>query len=129
MFDQALGQICSIVSDFSVNTLPSIFWTVIKYTIAHYWYVIIPVLLLFVIWELGTRGQSGFGYKSANGFSPLFNILVGSLVYALNYELLSLVFSLFVGDYAACIVLMGGLHPIVFTATWIELIITGFWVY
>ena len=124
-----LGQLCTVISDLAVKTPASFFWTIIKYAIRPYWFIILPVLTLFVVWEIATRGQEAFGYKSKNGFSPVMNVLVGSLVYMLNVTLLGWMFGWFTGNFSACLVLMSSLHPIAFTATWVELRLLGFWVY
>ena len=88
------------------------------------WFVVL-VLLFWVIKELVMRNKNK--YNSANGFTPDFNKMVGSLNYVilqvLTYFLLSFVF----GNAIYCMPWPYVAHAIVFSLNWTILNAVGFW--
>lgn len=82
-------------------------------------------LLLIVLVEILTRHKNA--YNSANGFTPEFNRLVGSLSYMLLQMLLYFSIYLIVGNVAYCFPWPYTAHALVFSLNFAILHGIGFW--
>ena len=105
------------------------FWQMVTIFWSSYWPYILLVLVLFVVYEL-LAWNGGWHYNSRNGFSPGFNRLVGSGVFAL-YSAIFFAFIHFVfGDNVYFEQVWPYLvHASAFPLTWLTLRKIGFWVY
>lgn len=124
----SITQACSIVGSVP-HTIAGWLWAGITMLGPFYSATIIVGLVLWVIFEIATRNAKWKRYSSDNGFSPLFNVVVGSVVYFALQELLGLALSSIFGDAYYCVPWPYALHAIVYIATGLILRFTGFWTY
>ncbi len=105
------------------------FWQIVTMLWSNYWPYILLELAVIVVYELITWNR-GWHYDSRNGFSPGFNRLVGSGVFAL-YSGIFLAFIHFVFGVNIYLeqVWPYVLHALAFPLTWLTLRKIGFWVY
>lgn len=101
------------------------FWKGVLTVWVDFWPYIIGLLALIVISELLTRHKNP--YNSANGFTPDFNRLVGSLSYMLLQLLLYFSIYLIVGNIAYCFPWPYVAHILVFSLNFAILHGIGFW--
>jgi hypothetical protein len=123
--DQFLLQLTAITA----KTFAGAFWQLVSMLWSAYWPYILLVLILIVVYELLTW-NGGWHYNSRNGFSPGFNRLVGSGVFALY----SAIFFAFIHFTFGDSVYLDQLWPYVihllaFPLTGFTLRKIGFWVY
>ena len=124
---QSLGRACSIISDIP-RTFVSGVWTAISYVFSTYWYLVIPVLIIWVAIEIVTRNNHG--YNSENGFTPAFNSFVGGGVFYVSQALIYLILKFFFGEGIYCASLwVSSFHLIPFVSTGLFLHGIGFWPY
>lgn len=103
-------------------------WTGIT-TLGFWWSLLIVIGLIgWVAFEIATRNGNAH-YNSDNGFSPLFNIFVGSALNFAIQEGLGLALTKMFGDAIYCVEWPYILHFAVFVATGLLLRFSGFWVY
>lgn len=122
---QLLVQLAGVVGKSAAGT----FWQLVTMLWSNYWAWILLVLVVIVIYELLTW-NGGWHYNSRNGFSPGFNRLVGSGVFAL-YSAIFFAFIHFVfGDNIYLEQIWPYIvHGLAFPLTWLTLRKIGFWVY
>lgn len=124
---QSFGGVCSLINDIP-GTLISGVWFWISYGFSHYWYVIVPALILWVGIEIVSRNNHSF--NSDNGFTPMFNSFVGGGVFLGFESLIHFVANLFLGSTAECGFLwVNTFYLIPFIATGLFLNAIGFWHY
>ncbi len=124
---QALAPFCSLISDIP-GTFISGVWFWISFGFSHYWYVIIPAIIIWVVVEVFTIGTHSF--NSDNGFTPLFNSFVGGGVFYVLSALIHFILSFFMGKGVECGLLwINSFYLIPFVATSLLLNAIGFWKY
>lgn len=124
---QSAASACSLINDIP-GTLISGVWFGISYAFSHYWYIIIPAIILWVVFEIFTRNTHSF--NSDNGFTPVFNSFIGGGVFYIFSALIHLVLNLFVGDMVECgLVWVNSFYLIPFISTGLFLHGIGFWPY
>ena len=124
---QPLGAVCSLINDIPGTFISSV-WFWISYGFSNYWYVIIPALVLWVIFEIVTRNTHSF--NSDNGFTPTFNSFVGGGVFLGFESLIHFVLNLLVGNSAECgLIWINSFYLIPFVSTSLFLNAIGFWSY
>jgi hypothetical protein len=123
----SIGDVCSIVASIP-HTIAGYVWTAIT-TLGLWWSLaIILGLIGWVVFEVATRNGNAH-YNSDNGFSPLFNIFVGSSLNFAIQEGMGLGLAKIFGDTIYCVEWPYILHFAVFVITGLFLRFTGFWVY
>jgi len=124
---QSIIPLCSLINDIP-RTLISGVWFWISYGFSHYWYVIIPVIILWFVFEIFTRNTHS--YNSDNGFTPLFNRFVGGGVFYVFSALLHFVLSFFISDGVDCsLIWINSFYLIPFISAGLFLHGIGFWPY
>ncbi len=120
-----LLEICMKSSDIP-GTIISGVWNFISASFSKFWYIITPLIILWIIFEISTRHDN----DTDNGFTPLFNSFVGGGVFCL-FEYLTYIILIFLfGNQIYCTnLLIGGFYLIPFISTGIFLKSIGFWVY
>jgi hypothetical protein len=122
-----IGLFCQIMAP-SVKSIAGTFWDFVVALWPWGWILIVPSFAIWIAFEIATR-NGNWHYNSKNGFSPTFNIFVGSgtnlLIQSLTHGFLSGIF----GDLAYCNPWASVLHIFIFIATGVLLNVTGFWVY
>lgn len=88
------------------------------------WVAVVTVFLVWGAIELISRYGS-----SANGCTPLFNTMVGSLTFTVFESLIALVFGTLFGKGIYCTPIPYTFYAIAFPSTWLFLVAIGFWVY
>lgn len=124
----SVGDVCSIISVSAVSSISAFLWQVIVFLWPWHWIPIFLAIATWVIWEIITRNGNAH-HNSDNGFSPTFNRFVGSGTYLGFQTLVFLVFRLFFGDIAYCLILPYVVHVLVFVSTGLLLHLSGFWPY
>jgi len=125
--NNVLLEICMKSGDIPGTILSGI-WYFITSSFSKYWYIIIPVIIIWIIWEILSRDNHD--YNSKNGFTPMFNSFVGAGVFCLFQYLTYLILVLFWGKGVYCAVpMVSGFHIIPFFLTGIFLNLIGFWKY
>jgi hypothetical protein len=124
---QLFENACSVLNSLP-GTVVSGVWFFVSSTFSKYWYMIIPTLIIWIVYELFARHNHR--YNSDNGFTPLFNSFVGGGVF-LGFEfLITLVLNLFFGKATECVLLFTkSFYLIPFIATGVFLNFIGFWPY
>jgi hypothetical protein len=111
-----------------VKSIAGTFWDFVVALWPWGWVIIVPGLAVWTLIEIATR-NGHWHYNSKNGFSPAFNIAVGSgtnlFFQSLTHWILTGVF----GDAIYCNPLATFIHFFIFIATGVFLNLTGFWVY
>ena len=124
---EPLGQICSLINEIP-HTFISAVWTFVAHSFSLYWYVIVPFLIMWVVFEVITRG--GHSYNSDNGFTPIFNSFVGELVFYITAALIDLILEFFFGKGVNCSFLwVRTFYLVPFISTGLMLHGIGFWPY
>jgi regulator of protease activity HflC (stomatin/prohibitin superfamily) len=124
---QPLGQLCSVINDIP-HTVISGVWFWISFAFSHYWYLIIPALIVWVTVEIITRNAHSF--NSDNGFTPVFNSFVGGGVFYIFEYMIYFVLNYFLGSGVNCGLLwLDTFYLIPFIATGLFLHGIGFWPY
>lgn len=122
-----IDSICSLVADIP-HTAISTAWTWIFYAFSSYWYLIVPALILWVIFEIFSRGNHDF--NSDNGFTPIFNSFVGGGIFLLTGTLIDWLLHLVIGPGISCGLLwVRSFYLIPFVSTGLLLHGIGFWPY
>lgn len=124
---QALAPLCSAINAIPGTSISAI-WFWILYGFSHYWYIITPVIVIWVVFEIFTRNLHS--YNSDNGFTPLFNSFVGGGVFYILSALIHFILSIFIGKGVECSLLwINSFYLIPFIATGLFLNAIGFWHY
>ncbi len=124
---QPLATFCSLISDIP-GTFISGVWFWISFSFSHYWYIIVPAIISWVVIEVFTMNSHSF--NSDNGFSPLFNSFVGGGVFYILSALIHFILSFFIGKGVECGLLwINSFYLIPFVATSLLLNAVGFWKY
>jgi hypothetical protein len=121
------SAICKPIAP-EIQSLASAFWQFIMALWPWHWMWIAPLLLGWIIFEIATR-NGNWHYNSKNGFSPAFNIVVGSGTYLLIQTLTYFLLKLALGDAAYCNPIAYFVHIFTFISTGGLLFFSGFWVY
>lgn len=125
--DQILGPICSAIGDIPHTFISSI-WFWVDFLFTRYWYIIVPVIVIWVIIEIISKG--GHSFNSDNGFTPTFNSFVGGGVFILTEKLIHFILEFFSGPTVHCGTLfMSSFYLLPFLTTGLFLNMIGFWVY
>lgn len=124
---QTVIPLCSLINDIP-GTLISGVWFGISYGFSHYWYLIIPVIVLWIIFEVFSKNSHSF--NSDNGFTPIFNSFVGGGVFYIFSALIHFILSFFIGEVVDCgLIWINSLYLIPFISTGLFLHGIGFWPY
>lgn len=122
-----LVEICLKSGDIP-GTFLSAIWFYVKLSFSNYWYITIPVLTIWILWELIQRNNHS--YNSRNGFTPFFNSFIGAGLFCLFQYLTYSIISLFWGKEILCTFqILSVLYLIPFILTKIFLISVRFWKY
>jgi len=124
----SISNICSAFLIPLSSSISSFVWRIIHFLWPWYGIWIFIGLSVWIIVELFTRNGK-FHYNSENGFSPPFNIFVGSGLYWGIQSILLIILKKIFGESVYCFVWPYPLHIIIFILTGLFLNITGFWVY
>lgn len=120
------GMLCSIGKSIFGSTY-SFLWSAITYLGFFKCFLIIIVIILWIIWEIGTRYKHS--YNSENGFTPIFNSFVGASIYFWSQEFIYISLEKFFTEAVYCFKWPYILHVSIFIFTGLLLNITGFWRY
>lgn len=123
-FGLLVKNFCSVTDVPTSKSPEGIFWQILL-PLKEYWPYILIGIAFIVIVELLTRHKNE--YNSANGFTPEFNRLVGSLSYMVLQVLVYFAIKLIVGDVAYCMPWPYILHASVFSLNFAILHGIGFW--
>ncbi|HUX36200.1 MAG TPA: hypothetical protein VMV71_04190 [Candidatus Paceibacterota bacterium] len=123
-----LPDICQQIFSAKTKSMAAQFWAAVQALWFQYWLWILIGLAAWILFEILTRNK-GIHYDSENGFSPAFNIVVGSGVYILFQAITYFVLRLIFGDGVYCSPLPYIIHTAIFGLTWLFLRLIGFWVY
>lgn len=124
---QSVIPLCSLINDLP-GTFISGVWFGISYGFSHYWYLIIPVIFLWIMFEIFSRNSHSF--NSDNGFTPIFNSFVGGGVFYIFSALIHFIMSFFIGEGVDCgLIWMNSFYLIPFISTGLFLHGIGFWPY
>ncbi len=118
----ALGPICQLISSIPKSAAGQ-FWFVVRFLWPWYW---IWIVLFFTAWTIAERIIGG---SSENGFSSVYNRIVGAGVYALFQFFTYSALAYFWGDIVYCQMWPFVVHYFIFTITGGLLHISGFWPY
>ncbi len=124
----SIGDTCSILFIPLASSASSFVWQIIYFLWSWNGLWILIGLVGWVVFELATRNGK-FHYNSENGFSPAFNIFVGSGLYWGIQSLLLILLEKLFGQSVYCFVWPYPVHLIIFASTGILLHVTGFWPY
>lgn len=122
----SLQNLCELIVLPAQKTFVSWFWTATSMLWSVGGILFIVALILWVWVEFKTRFGT-FHYNSENGFSPLFNSVVGGGVYFLLQVLLYFFFRVFFGGGVYCLPLPYAFHLLIFATTGKILNFVGFW--
>lgn len=124
---QSLGDVCSLITSLP-GTFISGVWFLVSSFFSNYWYIIIPVIVVWVVAEIITRNTHRF--NSDNGFTPFFNSFVGGGVFFAFEFLIHFVLNSFFTSIVNCgSLLLNSFYLIPFIATGLFLHGIGFWPY
>lgn len=122
-----LDKVCALFADIPHTTISAV-WMWIHYGFSAYWYVVVPSLVLWVLFEIFR--WSNHSYNSDNGFTPAFNSFVGGGVFLLMETLIDWLLHLFLGSGVSCgLIWIRSFYLIPFIATGLLLHSIGFWPY
>jgi hypothetical protein len=124
----SLSNVCSAISIPLSSSASSFIWGVIHFLWSWYGIWIFVILSVWTIVELFTRNGQ-FHYNSENGFSPTFNIFVGSGLYWGIQSLLLILLEKLFGESVYCLIWPYPVHIVIFLLTGLILHVTGFWPY
>jgi len=124
----SLGDTCQIISIPFASSLASFVWQAIIFLWSWEGIWILAGVIVWVVVELITRNGT-LHYNSKNGFSPPFNIFVGSGLYWGIQSLLLIILEAIFGNSVYCFVWPYPVHAIIFALTGVLLHATGFWPY
>lgn len=124
---QAIAPFCSLINDIP-GTFISGVWFWISYGFSHYWYFIIPAIVIWVVFEIFSRNTRSF--NSDNGFTPIFNSFIGGGVFYVTGAIIHFILGFFVGKGVDCgLIWINSFYLIPFIATGLFLHGIGFWPY
>ncbi len=110
------------------HTVVSGILLIIRYGASHYWYIVFPVIICWILVEVITRNNHD--YNSDNGFTSAFNSFIGGAVFYLSEEAIQFIFKLILGDTASCITLFtSSFYLLPFITTGLFLHLVRFWPY
>ncbi len=115
---------CSLLDVPTSKSAEGIIWQILL-QMKEYWLWIGVGLLVIVLVEILTRHENS--YNSANGFTPEFNRMVGSLSYMLLQLAVYFSIHLIVGNIAYCFPWPYVAHALVFSLNFAILHGIGFW--
>ncbi len=124
----SIGDTCSMLLIPLSSSVSSFVWQIIYFLWSWNGLWILVGLVIWTVVELFTRNGK-FHYNSENGFSPAFNIFVGSGLYWGMQSLLLVLLEKLFGESVYCFVWPYPVHLIIFASTGILLHVTGFWPY
>lgn len=120
-------NLCPMISSLEVSARGAA-WDLLASLWAPYWWIITPAIIIWLLYELATRNGSSH-YNSQNGFSPAFNVFVGSACYFITTLLINGAFVKLFGDAIYCKPISYIVHLISFALVGIALLTSGFWKY
>ena len=124
---QSLGDVCSFITSIP-GTIISGVWFLVSSFFLNYWYIIIPVIVVWVVAEIITRNKHSF--NSDNGFTPVFNSFVGGGVFFAFEFLIHFILNSFFTSVVNCgFLLLNSFYLVPFIATGLFLHVIGFWPY
>ncbi len=126
--NQILTEVCKALTYSIPDSIGSIFWAIVSALWSWYGVLIIIFLIVLVVIEIVTR-NGNLHYNSENGFSPTFNIVIGSGTFSLFQVLTYLVLEWLFGGGVYCRPWSYLIHTFVFFGTGGFLNLIGFWVY
>jgi len=112
----------------ATKSTASMFWSIVTSLWSNYWQIILPIIGLWIVYEVITRNGS-IHYNSKNGFSPTLNRVIGSGTYLLLQTIFYLILHFVFGDNIYTYSWTYILHVIIFVLTGFLLNLSGFWVY
>ena len=122
-----IGGVCSIIGSIPSTSISWV-WFWISSLFLSYWYYIVPATILWVAYQIITRGSHH--YNSDNGSTPLFNSFVGGGVFFIFEYIINWILVFFFGPIVNCSLLIVDLFYLVpFIATGLFLHGIGFWPY
>lgn len=124
MFDFVFKNYCSIADVPTSKSSEGVLWQTLL-QLQDFWIWIVLGIAFVVTVEMLTRHKNE--YNSANGFTPEFNRLVGSLSYMLLQILLYFSIYLIIGNVAYCFPWPYAAHALVFSLNFAILHGVGFW--
>lgn len=125
----ALTMVCPIVAEIP-QTINSFLWGVIYSTWPQN-LALIPVFIAWVIFERVNRyGTFIYRSKKGNGYTPLFNMFIGSALFFALEEVIHFVLSFLFGNIVYCVLLVASTVALsYFLVDYILREVLGFWVY
>ena len=123
----SLANTCPIIM-IPLSSASSFVWGVIHFLWSWYGFWILIGLIVWSIIEIFTRNGK-LHYNSANGFSPAFNIFIGSGTYWGIQSLLLIILKKVFGEAVYCFIWPYPVHIIIFLLTGLFLHFIGFWPY
>ena len=125
MFDFTFKNYCSLLDVPTSQSSAGVFWKSALGLWADFWPYILVIVAFIVVSELLTRHKNP--YNSANGFTPDFNRLAGSLSYMLLQLLVYISIYFIFGNIAYCFPWPYVAHIAVFSLNFAILHVIGFW--
>ena len=123
-FSLLLKNYCSLSDVPTSKSSEGVLWQALL-QLHDYWIWIVLGISFIVTVELLTRHKNK--YNSANGFTPEFNRLVGSLSYMVLQIVLYFSIYLIIGNVAYCFPWPYAIHALVFSLNFAILHAVGFW--
>jgi len=124
----SINDMCSILFIPLASSASSFVWQIIYFLWSWNGFWILIGLIAWIGIELVTRNGTAH-YNSKNGFSPAFNVFVGSgLYWGIQSGLLILLGKVF-GESVYCFIWPYPVHIIIFASTGLFLHSVGFWPY
>lgn len=124
----SIGDTCSMFFMPLSSSVSSFVWQIIYFLWSKDGFLILVCLIIWIIVELFTRNGK-LHFNSKNGFSPAFNIFVGSGLYWGIQSLLLVLLEKVFGESVYCFIWPYPVHLIIFASTGLLLHVTGFWPY
>ncbi|MBP9802384.1 hypothetical protein KBC40_02235 [Patescibacteria group bacterium] len=120
------SDICQAIVIPMSSSASAFVWQIVLFLWPWNWIWITCIILIWVVFEILTRNGE-IHYNSKNGFSPAFNIFIGSGVFAIFQAITFLIFQLFFGGIVYCLPWPYALHLIIFASTSLFLHKIRFW--
>lgn len=124
-----LTMFCPVIAEIP-QTINSFLWQVIYDTWPRN-LILIPILIAWVVWENVFRyGTFIYRSKKGNGYTPLFNMFIGSALFFALEEVIHFVLAFLFGNIMYCILLVASTVALsYFLVDYILREVLGFWVY
>ena len=120
------GDICQAIAIPTASSISAFIWQAVLFLWPWNWIWISLIIIGWIFWEIATRNGNSH-YNSKNGFSPSFNIFVGSGLYWGIQAILLLIFEKVFGRLAYCIPLPYAVHASILVLSALFLHWIGFW--